>query len=258
MAQDKETPIPVCRKIRKPEKRVFQRFPGNGGGGAGRQSVSGQPGAGMPGEKGRPAAYWRRMCALESACENTRAEDARDVPGIAIASQKPGLRAFGGEGEAGALHISALLTAGDEYLADGNAVFVEDEEPSLPVHGHPSLPPAVYIGSLPSKTDENQVPFVLIQDLGGSLLSDKVQSVKIAFRCAVKAEDIEDACEDLHNLMSRVASYCAGTQTVPLEGRYRLGFWEGDRLIDWGRPDGQAQPYQEGVILTRWELPAGI
>lgn len=82
---------------------------------------------------------------------------------------------------------------------------------------YPSLPPAVYIGSLPSKTDENQVPFVLIQDLGGSLLSDKVQSVKIAFRCAVQAEDIEDACEDLHNLMSRVASYCAGTQTVPLE-----------------------------------------
>lgn len=123
---------------------------------------------------------------------------------------------------------------------------------------YPSLPPAVYIGSLPSKTDENQVPFVLIQDLGGSLLADKVQSVKIAFRCAVQAEDIEDACEDLHNLMSRVASYCAGTQTVPLEGRYRLGFWEGDRLIDWGRPDGQAQPYQEGVILTRWELPAGI
>lgn len=123
---------------------------------------------------------------------------------------------------------------------------------------YPSLPPAVYIGSLPSKTDENQVPFVLIQDLGGSLLSDKVQSVKIAFRCAVQAEDIEDACEDLHNLMSRVASYCAGTQTVPLEGRYRLGSWEGDRLIDWGRPDGQAQPYQEGVILTRWELPAGI
>ena len=123
---------------------------------------------------------------------------------------------------------------------------------------YPSLPPAVYICSLPSKTDENQVPFVLIQDLGGSLLSDKVQSVKIAFRCAVQAEDIEDACEDLHNLMSRVASYCAGTQTVPLEGRYRLGFWEGDRLIDWGRPDGQAQPYQEGVILTRWELPAGI
>ena len=119
---------------------------------------------------------------------------------------------------------------------------------------YPSLPTAVYIGSLPSKTDENQVPFVLIQDLGGSLLSDKVQSVKIAFRCAVQAEDIEDACEDLHNLMSRVASYCAGTQTVPLEG----SFWEGDRLIDWGRPDGQAQPYQEGVILTRWELPAGI
>ena len=80
MAQDKETPIPVCRKIRKPGKRVFQRFPGNGGGGAGRQSVSGQPGAGMPGEKGRPAAYWRRICALESACENTREEDARDVP----------------------------------------------------------------------------------------------------------------------------------------------------------------------------------
>ena len=123
---------------------------------------------------------------------------------------------------------------------------------------YPSLPPAVYIGSLPSKTDENQVPIVLIQDLGGSLLSDKVQRVKIAFRCAGQAEDIEDACEDLHNLMSRVASYCAGTQTVPLEGRYRLGFWEGDRLIDWGRPDGQAQPYQEGVILTRWELPAGI
>ena len=40
----------------------------------------------MPGEKDRPAAYWRRMCALESACENTRAEDVRDVPGIAIAN----------------------------------------------------------------------------------------------------------------------------------------------------------------------------
>jgi len=123
---------------------------------------------------------------------------------------------------------------------------------------YPSLPPAVYIGSLPSKTDENQVPFVLVQDLGGSFLGYKVQSVKIAFRCAVQAESIEDACEDLHNLMSRVAGFCAGTQTVPLEGRYRLGFWEGDRLLDWGRPDGQAQPYQEGVILTRWELPAGI
>nr|DAK56556.1 MAG TPA: hypothetical protein [Caudoviricetes sp.] len=123
---------------------------------------------------------------------------------------------------------------------------------------YPSLPPAVYIGSLPSKTDENQVPFVLVQDLGGSLLANNVQTTKVAFRCAVQAENIEDACEDLHNLMSRVASYCAGTQTVPLEGRYRLGFWEGDRLIDWGRPDGQAQPYQEGVILTRWELPAGI
>ena len=123
---------------------------------------------------------------------------------------------------------------------------------------YPSLPPAVYIGSLPSKTDDNQVPFVLIQDLGGSLLSDKIQSVKVAFRCVVQAESIEDACEDLHNLMSRVAGYCAGTQTVPLEGRYRLGFWEADRLIDWGRPDGQAQPFQEGVILTRWELPAGI
>ncbi len=123
---------------------------------------------------------------------------------------------------------------------------------------YPSLPPAVYIGSLPSKTDENQVPFVLVQDLGGSLLANNVQTTKVAFRCAVQAENIEDACEDLHNLMSRVAGFCAGTQTVPLEGRYRLGFWEGDRLIDWGRPDGQAQPYQEGVILTRWELPAGI
>lgn len=154
MAQDKETPIPVCRKIRKPGKRVFQRFPGNGGGGAGRQSVSGQPGAGMPGEKGRPAAYWRRICALESACENTREEDARDVPGIAIASQKPGLRTFGGEGEAGALHIFALLTAGDEYLADGNAVFVEDEEPSLPVHGHIQIAVGVSTHGIRGRTDE--------------------------------------------------------------------------------------------------------
>ena len=122
---------------------------------------------------------------------------------------------------------------------------------------YPSLPPAVYIGSLPSKTDENQVPFVLVQDLGGSLLANNVQTTKVA-RCAVQAENIEDACEDLHNLMSRVAGFCTGTQTAPLEGRYRLGFWEGDRVLDWGRPDGQAQPFQEGVILTRWEMPAGI
>ncbi len=94
------------------------------------------------------------MCALESACENTRAEDARDVPGIAIASQKPGLRAFGGEGEAGALHISALLTAGDEYLADGNAVFVEDEEPSLPVHGHIQIAVGVSTHGIRGRTDE--------------------------------------------------------------------------------------------------------
>ena len=123
---------------------------------------------------------------------------------------------------------------------------------------YPSLPPAVYIGSLPSKTDENQVPFVLVQDLGGSLLANNVQTTKVAFRCAVQAENIEDACEDLHNLMSRVAGFCTGTQTAPLEGRYRLGFWEGDRVLDWGRPDGQAQPFQEGAILTRWEMPAGI
>ena len=123
---------------------------------------------------------------------------------------------------------------------------------------YPSLPPAVYIGSLPSKTDENQVPFVLVQDLGGSLLANNVQTTKVAFRCAVQAENIEDACEDLHNLMSRVAGFCTGTQTAPLEGRCRLGFWEGDRVLDWGRPDGQAQPFQEGVILTRWEMPAGI
>lgn len=108
----------------------------------------------MPGEKGRPAAYWRRICALESACENTREEDARDVPGIAIASQKPGLRTFGGEGEAGALHIFALLTAGDEYLADGNAVFVEDEEPSLPVHGHIQIAVGVSTHGIRGRTDE--------------------------------------------------------------------------------------------------------
>ena len=102
------------------------------------------------------------------------------------------------------------------------------------------------------------MPFVLVQDLGGSLLANNVQTTKVAFRCAVQAENIEDACEDLHNLMSRVAGFCTGTQTAPLEGRYRLGFWEGDRVLDWGRPDGQAQPFQEGVILTRWEMPAGI
>ncbi len=108
----------------------------------------------MPREKDRPAAYWRRMCALESACENTRAEDARDVPSIAIASQKPGLRTFEGEGETGAHHVFALLTTGNEYLADGNAVFVEDKEPSMPVHGHIQIAAGVSTHGIRGRIDE--------------------------------------------------------------------------------------------------------
>lgn len=91
MAQDMKRRHSIYRKTEKPGKRVSQRFPGDGvAEQAGGQSSDSRSRNAR--RKFRPAACWKRMCALESPCRNARAEDARDGSRIATASQKPGFR----------------------------------------------------------------------------------------------------------------------------------------------------------------------
>lgn len=120
-------------------------------------------------------------------------------------------------------------------------------------------PPTVYIGSLPPTGAEARAPFVLLQDTGGEYDAESgFMSVSVAIRIVTAAEDVCDACRDLHNIFSLISRVCAACRSAPLAGKYVLDPVKQGALLSWTRPDDQAAPYQEGYILTRWKVYAGI
>lgn len=131
------------------------------------------------------------------------------------------------------------------------------ERPARTVTEGTLRPPSVYVGDLPPKTGtDEQVPFVLIQDLQGECFS-RGQNIHLALRCAVWNSDPKEGLADLHNLLSACLRFCAQFEEVPLAKRWQLVPDKEDVLLSWRRPDDQAPEHFEAYILTRW-LTAGV
>lgn len=142
----------------------------------------------------------------------------------------------------------------------------------LPIHGRnrdgepfsedgAEIPPrtcAVYLGSMPPTENDafSAAPFVVIQPMSGQNTADHLHNVIVAIRVCIVSHDLEEAENDLHNLISRIRlSLLSLPGGVVGKGRWRL-VADADG-VPWERPDAQVYPFLQAHIFTNWQT-AGV
>lgn len=116
--------------------------------------------------------------------------------------------------------------------------------------------PSVLIGQMPQRERDRQeiVPFVLIQAMQGLDLEGE-QHVEIAFRLAVKNDDVEALEHDLHNFITVVRHALFELDKQPLVNKIKL--IENEKgLLAWTRPDEQEDFYAQAFIFGKFVFPS--
>lgn len=135
---------------------------------------------------------------------------------------------------------------------DRNSQPVADEEGRLLVR-----PASVYLGSMPPTVNDafSAAPFVVLQTMGGHDDADGLHNIDVAIRCCIVSDDLEEAENDLHNLVSLIRLYLlALPQGLLGRGHFRLSpFMDNGGHAPWERPDEQAHPFLQAHIFTRWQ-----
>lgn len=115
----------------------------------------------------------------------------------------------------------------------------------------------IHLGHMPAKNlpaAGYEVPFVLIQALGGHESSDGFARAVIALRVCVWNDDPEGSENDLHNLLATLRHAVLPFRSAALEGRYILESDESGAFAPWTRPDEQAANFAEAYVLTNWKM----
>lgn len=124
----------------------------------------------------------------------------------------------------------------------------------VPTEQDPVLRPArIHLGSMPSTAPEafSAAPFIVLQPMSG-FNRDGLSHVRVALRLCIVSDDLEEAENDLQNLISQV---CLSVQSLPdgvLDKRFRLTD-EGQGETLWERPDEQVYPFLQAHIFTTWQ-----
>lgn len=124
--------------------------------------------------------------------------------------------------------------------------------------GRPLCRPAkVYLGSMPPTAQDAfaSAPFVVLQAMGGFDDADGLANIRIAIRVCIVSDDLEEAENDLHNLVSLIRLHIlALPQGILGRGHFRLSPFSGsDGKTPWERPDEQALPFLQAHIFTQWQ-----
>ncbi len=153
--------------------------------------------------------------------------------------------------------LEAMKHAAEEELA---SLRFPKEKRKASEEDVPWAAPTVYIGALPPTPRLSALaPFVLLQDTGGACHpTENVQLVDVAVRVCVQDESETAAVRDFHLVASALAHRFNLCRRAALNNKYVLVPLSEEELIRWTRPDDQTPPYQEGYLLTRWQLFAGI
>lgn len=135
---------------------------------------------------------------------------------------------------------------------DRNSEPVADENGKIVVR-----PAAVYLGSMPPTANDalSAAPFVVLQIMGGYDDADGFHNIQVAIRCCIVSDDLEEAENDLHNLISLIRLYLlALPQGVLGKGHFRLAPIPGNEgRAPWERPDDQVPPFLQAHIFTQWQ-----
>lgn len=131
-------------------------------------------------------------------------------------------------------------------------------EPVADENGNQIIRPAkVYLGSMPPTASDalSAAPFVVLQVMDGSDDQYGVQNVRVGIRLCIVSDDLEEAENDLQNLISLIRLYIlALPQGVLGAGHFRLSpFAENGGRVPWERPDEQAHPFLQAHIFTQWQ-----
>lgn len=115
----------------------------------------------------------------------------------------------------------------------------------------------IHLGHMPAKNlpaAGYEVPFVLIQALGGHEGMDGFARAVIALRVCVWNDEPEGAENDLHNLLAGMRHALLPFRSKALAGRYILEADESGAFAPWTRPDEQAANFAEAYVLTNWKM----
>ena len=124
--------------------------------------------------------------------------------------------------------------------------------------GGPKMrPAAVYLGSMPStgSVGMSAVRIVVIQPMHGFDDDEQAYNVRLALRLCIVSEDLEEAENDLMNLISavRLALLELPGGVLP-DGQYRITEEAGNGgKAPWERPDEQFYPFLQAHIFTTWQ-----
>ncbi len=137
---------------------------------------------------------------------------------------------------------------------DRNSQPVADEDGKIIIR-----PAAVYLGSMPPTPQDAlaSAPFVVLQIMGGRDDAEGMHNIRVGIRVCIVSEDLEEAENDLHNLISLIRLYIlALPQGVLGKGHFRLApFMDSEGKAPWERPDEQALPFLQAHIFTQWQTP---
>lgn len=137
---------------------------------------------------------------------------------------------------------------------DHNSQPVADEDGKIIIR-----PAAVYLGSMPPTPQDAlaSAPFVVLQIMGGHDDAEGMHNIRVGIRVCIVAEDLEEAENDLHNLISLIRLYILALPQGALgKGHFRLApFMDSEGKAPWERPDEQVLPFLQAHIFTQWQTP---
>ena len=133
-----------------------------------------------------------------------------------------------------------------------------NKEPVADENGNQVLRPAsIYLGSMPPTFNEaySAAPFVVLQVMDGHDDQYGIQNVRVGIRLCIVSDDLEEAENDLQNLISLIRlNLLALPQGALGKGHFRLSpFVEGGSRVPFERPDEQAHPFLQAHIFTQWQ-----
>lgn len=117
----------------------------------------------------------------------------------------------------------------------------------------------VFLGSMPPTAQDavSAAPFIVLQALNG-FDADGLHVARVALRLCIVSEDLEEAENDLHNLISLARLRLLSLPDKALQGRFRLIGENQGELAPWERPDEQVYPFLQAHILTAWQMKGAV
>lgn len=113
-------------------------------------------------------------------------------------------------------------------------------------------PAQVHLGSMPPTAQEaiSAAPFVVVQAMSGQDEAG-LHEIAVVLRLCVVSADMEEAEEDLHNLISACRLCLQSLPGGVVGGRFRMS--PESAGVPWERPDDQALPFLQAHIFTNWQ-----